>query len=435
MTNSSSLSKAWFACGAFCLCSLVLLGYGLYIGADLVTALLAVGALLCGVAAFGFLSSTRKAISQCVKACAEVSRGDFEARIVGIRERGELGDMMWSINGLIDRTDAYIRETSASMDYVSRNRYFRRIVETGMVGAFLTGAKTINAATAAISTRVADFNGVAEKFESTIYGVVENVVSSATELHATAAAMDGTAKTTEEQATSVSTAAEAASESIQTIAAASEQLSGSISEIGKQTERSSELSSGTVDAVAQMHQRIDHLQQAAEKIGEAIRLITEIASQTNLLALNATIEAARAGEAGKGFAIVAQEVKQLATQTAKVTDEISIQVATIQEATIEAADKFRGIADTIRDNDEAASSISAAVEQQFASTQEIANSVAQASAGTQDVTKGIEKVSLATTETGHAADEVLQASGQLSNQAELLRGEVDGFLVEIRKVV
>ena len=435
MTNSSSLSKAWLAAGAVCAFSAVLAGYGLLVGADIVLALLAGGALLSSLAALHFVAAARRSLRRCLNVCTAVADGDFEARIVGIRERGELGDMMWAINGLIDRADAYIRETSASMDYVSRNRYFRRIVETGMVGAFLGGAKTINAATDAISTKVTDFNGVADTFESTIYGVVENVVSAATELHATATSMETTAKATQVQATSVSAAAEETAMSVQTVAGASEELSTSISEIGQQAGRSSEISSGAVDAMAQMHQHMDRLQQAADRIGQAIGLITEIASQTNLLALNATIESARAGEAGKGFAVVAHEVKQLATQTAKATEEISNQVTAIQEATTEAADKFQGIADTIQKGSETASSISAAVEQQSAATQEIANSVTQASAGTRDVTGSIEKVSAAATETGHAADEVLEASGQLSSQAERLRGEVDGFLVEIRKVV
>jgi len=177
---------------------------------------------------------------------------------------------------------------------------------------------------------------------------------------------------------------------------------------------------------------VQSLAGAANKIGEVVSLITDIAEQTNLLALNATIEAARAGDAGKGFAVVASEVKNLANQTAKATEEISTQISGIQDANANAVGAIQRIGSTISDINEIASTIAAAVEEQGAATQEIACNVEQAANGTSEVNTNISGVTAAVSETGHAADEILSASGELSQQSEVLKTEVDQFLVQVR---
>ena len=427
MMNWSSLSRARIAIGVCCVSATALFAAALTGGAGI-----GLGALACTIAvsclaALHFATRTARSIRRCADICAAVELGDFEVRIAGIREGGDVGEIMWSINGLIDRTDAYIRETTASMDHVSRNWYFRRIVETGMTGAFLGGAKTINAATSSVSDRVADFRHVAREFEATVFHVVDSVVSATTELDATAASMDTIARATEEQAARVAGGAEEASKSVQSVAASSELLSTSIAEIGTQAKRSSTVSGSMVEEIEQMHERMGRLEQAAGEVGKVADLIMAIAAQTNLLALNATIEAARAGEAGKGFAVVAQEVKQLAQNTARATDEVSAHVLAIQDATHEAAGGFGSIAGAIREIDDSAALIAKEVAEQSAATREIAGSVTQASEGTQAVTRSFESVSRAATESSHAAEEVTQASSDLAGQAERLRGEVDRF--------
>ena len=177
---------------------------------------------------------------------------------------------------------------------------------------------------------------------------------------------------------------------------------------------------------------VQGLAEAASKIGEVVTLINDIAGQTNLLALNATIEAARAGEAGKGFAVVAGDVKNLANQTAKATEDISAQVTAIQNETNDAVGAIERIRDVITEVNEIATTIATAVEQQGVSAQEIARNVQQAARGTQDVNENIESVSRAASETGTAAGQVLSASKEMSRQAEDLRGEVDRFLREVR---
>ena len=436
MTSSSSLSRlrlCLYGAGA----SLAAL-----IGAVALLDLALIGGLLFGGLALGSLAGAlrfqrdvERSMQRGMAVCQAVAQGDFEARIIGIREGGSLGEMLWLINELIDRCDAYVRESAASMQYVSRNQYFRRIVETGMQGSFLTGARTINAATGSIAAKVAEFEGVADRFEGKVQGVVEGVASAATELSSTAGSMETTANQTSEQAASLAAAAEEASVNVQTVASAAEELSSSIGEIGSQVARSSSITRHAVEEMGNAQEKIGGLEQAGERIGKVVTLITEIADQTNLLALNATIEAARAGEAGKGFAVVASEVKQLASQTAKATDEISMQVATIQGATQEAVSSVEGVAKTIKEVNEIAGAIAAAVEEQSAASQEIAGSVAQASAGTNEVAGTTQAVTAAAGETGNAAEQVLEASGELSGRAETLRQEVDSFLGEIRKVV
>ena len=174
------------------------------------------------------------------------------------------------------------------------------------------------------------------------------------------------------------------------------------------------------------------LAEAANQIGEVVSLITNIAEQTNLLALNATIEAARAGDAGKGFAVVANEVKNLANQTAKATDDIRTQVEGIQVATSNAVDAIAEIAQTIRQLDGSSTTISAAVEEQGAATQEIARNVEQASHGTRDVSENITGVSSAADESEKLSGEVLGLAKGLGQQANELNEAVEAFLKEVR---
>jgi methyl-accepting chemotaxis protein len=174
------------------------------------------------------------------------------------------------------------------------------------------------------------------------------------------------------------------------------------------------------------------LAKSAQKIGDVVNLINEIASQTNLLALNATIEAARAGEAGKGFAVVASEVKSLATQTAKATEEIGAQIADIQSSTTAAVDAIGGISSVIGEINTITTTIASAVEQQGAATQEIARNVQQAAQGTNEVSSNIGGVTEAAASTGAAANQVLSASGELSQQSETLRSKVETFLAGVK---
>ena len=280
--------------------------------------------------------------------------------------------------------------------------------------------------------RAAALEALTRDFEGKVGKLVSILSSAATEMQATAQSMSATAEETNRQSMAVASASEQASTNVQTVASASEELAASIQEIGKQVQRSSKISSQAVEDARKTDATVRTLSEGAQKIGTVIELINSIASQTNLLALNATIEAARAGDAGKGFAVVASEVKSLATQTAKATEEVASHIAGIQEATKDAVGAIDGISKTIKEINEIAASIASAVEEQGAATQEIARNVQEAAKGTQEVSSNIVNVKQAATDTGAAANEVLGAAGQLSEQAEQLNSEVGSFLQGVK---
>lgn len=273
---------------------------------------------------------------------------------------------------------------------------------------------------------------MADEFESSVSSSLDALTSAAVELRETSNSMSMTAAAATKQATTVAAVAQQASANVQTVAAATEELSSSVSEIGRQVAQSTQIAHKAVDEANRTNTTVQGLSAAAQKIGDVINLISDIASQTNLLALNATIEAARAGEAGRGFAVVASEVKSLASQTAKATEEISAQVAAMQEATSDAVKAIENIGGTIGGINEVTVAIASAVKEQGSATHEIARNVQQAASGTNEVSSNIDVVTSAAGETGTAAGQVLTSAEELKNQAAMLRQKVNGFLANIR---
>lgn len=275
-------------------------------------------------------------------------------------------------------------------------------------------------------------DSLAGDFEASVKGVVGTVSTAAGETKQSAQSMAGTAEETARQTAAVANAVEQTSANIQGVASATEELSASISEISRQVTESSRISEEAVKEADHTDAIVKSLTDAAQKIGEVVALINEVASQTNLLALNATIEAARAGEAGKGFAVVASEVKSLASQTAKATDEIRAQISSMQGVTEQTVGAIGHISATIGRMHEISNSIAAAVEEQSTATREIAQNVQQAASGISDVAGNLASVKDSASETGKLAATLLGSAEGLASDATKLAGQVDTFLEEIR---
>lgn len=273
---------------------------------------------------------------------------------------------------------------------------------------------------------------ITSTFERSVGSIVTSVSTSATDMEATAKSLSSTAARTSARSIAVAAASDQVSASVQTIASAAEELTSSITEISRQVSQSARVTAEAVTEATRTNAEVASLADAAQRIGAIVSLISDIASQTNLLALNATIEAARAGPAGSGFAVVAAEVKNLAMQTAKATDDITGQINGIQQATQGSVVAIKSIHQTVSRINEIASAIASAVEQQGAATSEIARNAQDASVHTREVATSIESVSQAANETGTAADHMLASAGKLAQEGSRLRAEVGGFLDVVR---
>ena len=372
-----------------------------------------------------------KALNIMKKVCA----GDFEARITNLSATGQLGELLFSINDLVDRCDAYIRESQACMEYVNNNEYFRKIIETNMEGSFLVASKTINGALLAMQNKSGQFKELTDTFEDTVGKAMDSITSAIFELNNSSKTMEDVATDTSKRAATIAEGAQESSNNVQTVAAASEELTASISEISQQivltnkmVDEATTVTSDTVGCVSQ-------LKNAGDQIRGAVDIIQKIAKQTNLLALNATIEASRAGEAGKGFAVVANEVKNLAKQTADATEEIGGYVTNIESAIGETQAGIESVSNRVNEISASNTSVSAAVEEQGAATNEIARNIEQASAKIKEVTSNVTEVSESADNVGNAATEVNSSAANLATQSDNLQAAIQGYLTESRKAI
>jgi len=284
----------------------------------------------------------------------------------------------------------------------------------------------------AAEQRKRDMGRLADEFQTTVGNIVTAVSSASGELEKAAGTLTRTAESTQQLSGAVAAASEEASTNVQTVASAAEEMTASVNEIAQRVQESSKIAAEAVKQADRTDARIGELSTAASRIGDVVKLITAIAEQTNLLALNATIEAARAGEAGRGFAVVAQEVKALATQTAKATDEIGTQIGAMQAATQDSVAAIKEIGGTIGRIAEIASAIAAAVEEQGSATQEIARNVSQAAKGTTEVATNITDVNRGASETGSASAQVLSSAQALARESGALKSEVERFVTSVR---
>ncbi len=342
-------------------------------------------------------------IAESVARLRSLTDGDTSSPIPGVGRKDEVGDLAAAMQTFRDKLIA------------EREREARDRAEAE--------AKAARAAKMAQAT---------DRFEREAGSVVKAVASASTELEATASGLAAGAEETSRQATAVAAAAEQASANVQMVAAAAEELAASIREISRQVTESTRMAQDAVAEAGRTNATVESLAAAAQRIGDVVRLINDIAGQTNLLALNATIEAARAGEAGKGFAVVASEVKNLASQTAKATEEIATQISAMQSATDSAVTAIKMIGGRIDEISRLASAVAAAVEEQGAATAEIARSVQDAAAATSEVSQAMRQLSANAERAAAGGEAARSESGRMAEQTSTVRGAVETFLGHLR---
>ncbi|MGA1860698.1 methyl-accepting chemotaxis protein [Azospirillum sp. 11R-A] len=367
-------------------------------------------AVVAGVIAVMLIASTYlgRAITGPIAVLAAAMRrladGDHGVTIFGAGRRDEIGAMAQAVQ--------VFKDNGIAMEALRRDNE--------------------QAAEQSVADRRKGMMDLANGFESQIKTIVDSVAQQASQLRSTSGVLTDIARNASDQSEHTLRAASDAGSGVQIVAAAAEQLASSIQAISAEVSRSTGMSQKAVDETQRTAGIVAGLTAAAGKIGDVVNLINAIASQTNLLALNATIEAARAGEAGKGFAVVAGEVKSLANQTAKATEEISAQIGTIQTATRSVVGAIDDISGIITGINETATTIASAVEEQGAATREIARNVQQAANGAQEVVSRVQGMQKMAGETGSGASQVEEAASDLLMQSEELTRQMDRFIGGIR---
>ena len=364
----------------------------------------ATGGLLAVILATLITISISTLIKRMTGTMSQLAGGDLTVKIEGVERRDQIGNMA--------RAVSIFKDNAIRMAEVE--------------------AEKIRLAAQTEQDRKAGLRELAARLERAVKDIADGVKQSALRMHDGATTMSGAAERTKARSGTVAVASEQASANVQTVASAAEELSASIREIGQQAQNSATVARRAAEQAGQTTAKMEGLSDAADRIGEVINLITSIAAQTNLLALNATIEAARAGDAGRGFAVVASEVKNLASQTARATEDITVQISSIQGVTREAAAAIKGIESVIMEINQIASSTASAVEEQGAATAEIARNVQQAAAGTGEVSSNIAGVLEAAAETDQHARIALENSNKLSDQADRLWQAVIGFVEDVK---
>ncbi len=385
------------------------------------------------------LERCRAALRAVTQVCRAAAAGDLEPRVGIIGDDPDLLAARSAVNELLDRTDAYVRESSASLEFAAEGKFFRRFLVRGMLGSFRAGAVTINTAIAAM----ADANEqlaiqerqrleLADGFEEAVLGLSDQVAAAAAEMEASSRTLAANAEGTASRAAQVSDNSHLAADAVTVAAAAVEELVSTVKAIEEQARQSNDAGVRAVEETQQVLSTVQSLSSASQEIGDVVGVISQVASQTRLLALNATIEAARAGEYGKGFAVVASEVKNLASETADATSRIEQQVHAIQAAANAAVGAIDTIGLAVQGMGDNVATIAGAVGEQRHAAAELSRTTTEAASAVSGVNEDVTAIGDATIATSTGASEMTGASLELSRLSADLRTHVAGFLQQIR---
>lgn len=380
------------------------------------------------------IAATVGPVKSLEKSLQRVADGDYETPVSGIEFKDEIGTMAKVAEQLkVSAKERVELEKKAREDVIRKSELERQQAEKE-ARAREEQARKQTELTRVRDERARHLEEVIARFEASIASAVGNLGDASGNMKETAEVMVDVADTTGRKSQSVREESVNMQENIAAVLAAIEQFTASISEVNSQVQNAGSISEQAVVASDEGGQAISQLSDSSKQIEDVVKLIHEIAEQTNLLALNATIEAARAGDAGRGFAVVASEVKSLATQTAKATDEITLQIQNMQSATAKAVGTIGSIGDTIESLNDVMVSITAAVEEQQATTGEINRSVHYTSDGTNQVASEIKEVSEGAGKTGEESSKVMAAAEVLDGLSGEIRHEVETFLSEVRSI-
>ncbi|MEZ5980368.1 MAG: methyl-accepting chemotaxis protein [Planctomycetota bacterium] len=351
------------------------------------------------------------------------------------RREGELGELLHGINDLLDVVDAFVRESGASLEHVSRRKFFRKVHEHGFGGSFARSARTINHATEAMRQEHHELAApdaparARERLQATSVRRHRRRGLDRAQRHREPARQDADARARSRRS---SPPLGPRRRSMTAMAGAAEALSRASRDISEQVRLANGIVDRAVEASSSSSTRVHELSESTRKIESIVSLIDSVADQTTMLALNAAIEAARAGDSGRGFAIVASAIKSLAGETGEATDRIEEQVSGIRGSSETAVHSLRGVTDTLAEVRTISGTIQSSVSRQDAVTDDVRRNTSEAASQVEGLTSGIEAVSEVSARTRMATQDILDASGGLEQLAVQLRVQVDEFLEQVR---